>query len=98
MLSRVGQQRHLARALHGQRDGALVLRARADLAARLELAAVRDVAAQHRDVLVVGLVDLVDAEGTATAPCAEATSASIIAVVPRATVFTWASVEATCLG
>ena len=64
VLGGVRQQRDVACPL--QRDGQrpLVARAGAGLASRLDLAALREVAAQPRDVLVVDVADLVDAEGT----------------------------------
>jgi hypothetical protein len=85
MLRRIWQQRNLARALYRERDAALVLCAGADLPARFELPTVGHVTAEHRDILVIGVLDLVDAEGAATAPGAEtpaATTAALLAVAP----------------
>jgi hypothetical protein len=60
------------------RDGqrALVPGAGAELAARLDLASLGDVAAQARRVLVVDLPDLVDTEPADLAPPAKATTAT----------------------
>ena len=58
----VRQERHLARALHRDRDLALVAPARAGDAAVADLALLGDVAPELVDVLVVDLVDLVLAE------------------------------------
>jgi hypothetical protein len=52
----------VARALQRGGQHALVLRARAALAPRVDLAAVADVAANATDLLEVDLLDLVDAE------------------------------------
>ena len=62
MCGGIGQKRHMPRVL--QRDGqpTLVLGAGAGLAARLDLGAVGQEAAQPHQVLVVDVVDLVDAE------------------------------------
>src|SRR3954469_19032794 len=58
LLADVGEQGELARALHRDRDLALVAPARAADAPRADLALLRDVAPQLADVLVVDLVDL----------------------------------------
>src|SRR5829696_9507455 len=60
----VGQQGELAGALDGRRDLVLVPAAGARDAARADLAAIRHVLLQGRDVLVVDLVDLVTAVPT----------------------------------
>ena len=70
VLSRERQQSHVAGPLQGDGQHALVAGAGAGLAARLDLAAVGNVAAQLARVLVVDLVNLVDAERT-DAPAAE---------------------------
>jgi hypothetical protein len=59
---------------HCQRT--LVSGARAELAPRLDLASLRDVAAQARGILVIDLPDLVDAESADLAPPAEAATAA----------------------
>src|SRR4051794_17915266 len=63
----VGEERHLARALHRDGDLALVAPARAGDAAVADLALLRDVAPELVDVLVVDLLDLVLAEVTGLA-------------------------------
>ena len=57
-----GQQRDLARALDRDGQAALMARAGAGLAPRLDLAALGDVAPQLVRLLVVDVLDLVDAE------------------------------------
>ncbi len=71
------------------RDGqrALVPGAGAELAARLDLASLGDVAAQARSVLVVDLPDLVDTESADLAPPAKAATATS----SRSTSATWAA-------
>ena len=59
----VGQEGHVACALQGDAQGALVAGAGAGLAARLYLGALGEVAAQARDILVVNRVYFVHAEG-----------------------------------
>lgn len=54
--------------LQREREHALVTRARAGFASRLDLAAVGNVAAELRGFFVVDGLDLVDAEGADTAP------------------------------
>src|SRR3954469_25242503 len=54
----VGEQRHLARVLHGAGDEPLLLHGDAGDAARTDLAALRDELAQGGDVLVVDHPDL----------------------------------------
>src|SRR5581483_5692562 len=60
----VGQQGELAGPLHRPGHLALMAPARAGDPTRADLAALRDEPAQHRDVLVVDLLDLVPAIGT----------------------------------
>jgi hypothetical protein len=59
---------------HCQRT--LVSGARAELAPRLDFAALRDVATQARGIFVIDLPDLVDAESADLAPPAEAAAAT----------------------
>src|SRR5436190_24325354 len=59
---------------HCQRT--LVSSARAELAPRLDLAPLRDVATQARGIFVIDLPDLVDAESADLAPPAEAATAA----------------------
>src|SRR4051812_19815116 len=73
----------MAGALDRDREAALVARARARLPARLDLAAIRDVAAQLQRVLVVNFIDLIDAKSAdllalskAAAPTAAAAARS----------------------
>lgn len=75
----------MTRALDGDRQRALVTRAGAELAARLDLATLREVAAHSPDVLVIDLTDVVGAEGADLAARAEAaTAASAPAATARA--------------
>ena len=67
---------------HGQR--ALVPGAGAELAARLDLASLGDVAAQARRVLVVDLTDLVDTEAADLASPAKASAATPAWTTPAA--------------
>jgi hypothetical protein len=62
VVSGVRQHRHETSALQRGGQHALVLCARAALAARIDLAAVADVPADATDVLVVDFLDLIDAE------------------------------------
>jgi hypothetical protein len=64
VLGGVRQQRDVARPLQGNGERPLVTSAGAGLAAGLDLAALREVAAQSGDVLVVDVADLIDAERT----------------------------------
>jgi hypothetical protein len=64
------------RSLDRDRQRPLVPGAGAELAARLDLAALGDVAAQARSVLVVDLPDLVDTESADLAPPAKAATAT----------------------
>src|SRR5919106_1657266 len=66
----VGQQRHLARPLHRDRDLTLVPAARARDAAVADLALLRDVKPGLGEVLVVDFLDLLLAEVTALPPAA----------------------------
>jgi len=66
----------VSRSLDRDCQRTLVPGARAELAPRLDLASLRDVAAQTRSVLVIDLPDLVDAESTDLAPPAEAATAT----------------------
>ena len=63
-----GDEREYARALDCARQGALVLRAHAGLAARLHLVSVGDEAPQPAHVLVVDVLHLVHAEGANLSP------------------------------
>ena len=80
MLRRVRQQRDVAGALEGHGQRALVLGAGARLAARLDLGALREVAAEAVDLLVVDAVRLVGAEGAdlAAAAVAEVVIAALV--------------------
>ena len=62
----------MSRSLDRHCQRTLVSGARAELAPRLDLASLRDVAAQARGILVIDLPDLVDAESADLAPPAEA--------------------------
>ncbi len=66
----------MPRSLDRDCQRALVPGAGAELAARLDLASLGDVAAQARGVLVVDLPDLVDTESADLAPPAEAATAA----------------------
>ena len=68
VLRRVGQKSQVPGPLQGDGEAALVLGAGARLAARLDLPAVRQIATELRNVLVVDLADVVDAEGADLAP------------------------------
>jgi hypothetical protein len=59
-----GQQRHMARALHRNRDAALVTRTGSGAATRQDLTAIRDVSLQSLQILIIGCMDLVSAEHT----------------------------------
>jgi hypothetical protein len=73
VLGREGQKGKVARSLQGFREHALVPGTSAGLASWLDLAAVREVAAQLCRLLVVDALGFVDAEG-ADSPAAEAAS------------------------
>ena len=62
----------MSRSLDRNRQRTLVSGAGAKLAPRLDLASLRDVAAQARGIFVIDLPDLVDAESADLAPSAEA--------------------------
>ena len=81
----------MPRPLDRGRQRALVPGAGAELAAWLDLAALRDVASQARSVLVVNLADLVDAEAADLAPPAKAATAAPArsASAARTTSATW---------
>jgi hypothetical protein len=66
----------MSSALDGDSEPTLVPGTRTGLAARLDLAAIGDVAAELAGVLVVNAVDLVDAEGADFAAAAAATTAT----------------------
>jgi len=66
----------VSRSLDRDCQRTLVPGARAELAPRLDLASLRNVAAQTRSVLVIDLPDLVDAESADLAPPAEAAAAT----------------------
>src|SRR5687768_15701699 len=70
------QERHVPRSFDRGGQRALVPGAGAELAARLDLASLGDVAAQARCVLVVDLTDLVDAESADLASPAKAAAAT----------------------
>src|SRR5829696_4476866 len=70
------QERHVPRSLDRGSQRALVPGAGAELATRLDLAALGDVAAQARRVLVVDLPDLVDTESTDLASPTKAATAA----------------------
>jgi hypothetical protein len=79
VLCREGQERHVARALEGDGQHPLVSRTRAGLTTRLDLASVGDVATQARRLLVIDLLDLVDAESADTTPAEAATATTATA-------------------
>ena len=85
----------MSRSLDRDRQRTLVPGARAEFAPRLDLASLRDVAAQSRGILVIDFPDLVDAESADLAPPAEAAtaasarSASATARATRATAAAW---------
>jgi hypothetical protein len=62
MFRRIGQERHMPRAFERNTQAALVLRARTCLATWLNLAAIRNVAAQARRVFVVNLTHPIHAK------------------------------------
>lgn len=66
----------MSRSLDRDCQRTLVPGARAELAPRLDLASLRDIAAQTRGILVIDLPDLVDAESADLAPPAEAATAT----------------------
>ena len=66
----------MSRSLDCDCQRTLVPCARAELAPRLDLASLRDVAAQTRGILVIDLPDLVDAESADLAPPTEAATAT----------------------
>jgi hypothetical protein len=92
----VGQEGHVAGALEGDAQGALVAGACAGLAARLYLGALGEVASQARDILVVNRVYFVHAEGAhfaawdvAVAGAAGASAGSTARPTTRAATATW---------
>src|SRR3954471_12760658 len=93
VLGRERQQGHVTGALQGDGEHALVPGARAGLATRLDLAAVGNVATQLARVLVIDLVDLVDAERT-DAPATE-TAATATGTAPRTVIATSATTATT---
>src|SRR5258708_7411242 len=86
VLRGVLQERHVARALERRGEHPLVLRARAALAARVDLAAVADVATDAADLFEVDLLDLVHAEGADLA--ARAARSAIAGTVTTAVIAT----------
>ncbi len=95
MIGGVWQQGEVASAFDGERQAALVPGAGAGLAARVDLPALRDEAPELARLLVVDVLDLVDAEGAdfapaeTSAPAAAATTAAgaaraIVAITARA--------------
>jgi hypothetical protein len=64
----VREHRHEASPLERGGQHPLVLRARAALAARIDLAAIANEATDAADVLVIDLLDLIDAERADLAP------------------------------
>src|SRR5262249_50670174 len=77
----VRNKRELSRPRNGGLQRALVLRARARDAPRLDLAALRDERRQQAHVLVVDVIDLVRAELADAAPPEEPAAARTIALV-----------------
>jgi len=86
LCSGIGQKRHLSRILQRYGQSALVLGASARLAARLDLGALRDVAAQAPNILIVNFTDVIDAEGADLSTRAEITAAT---TATRATETLW---------
>src|SRR5438876_586030 len=86
VLRGVREEGHVARALERRGEHPLVLRARAALAARVDLAAITDVAADPTDLLEVDLLDLVHAEGAdlAARPPRPAVAGTVAAAVVTA--------------
>ena len=66
----------MSRSLDCDCQRTLVSGARAELAPRLDLASLRDIAAQARGIFVIDLPDLVDAESADLAPPAESATAT----------------------
>jgi len=95
-----GKEREMPRALNGDGEGALALRRKAGLAARLDLATLREEPAQTGDILVVNLVNAVSGEdvhaATATAATTEPSATTATATKPTtATAATAKSATAT---
>jgi hypothetical protein len=82
LCSGIGQKRHLSRILQRHGQPTLVLGAGASLAARLDFSALRDVAAQAPNILVVNFSNVIDAEGADLPTRAE---------IATATAATWAT-------
>ncbi len=74
----IGQKRHVARVFQRNGKAALVFGAGACLAARLDFGALRDVAAQTPNILVINLTNMIHAESADLAARAKiaATSAA----------------------
>ena len=70
----IWQHRHMARILQRHREATLMLGAGACLAARLNLATIRDVATQATDIFVVNLAHMVNAKRADFAPRTEVAS------------------------
>jgi hypothetical protein len=83
----IGQEGHVTSALDGDAEAALVSSAGAGLAAWLDFAALGEVAAQARHVLVIYLDHAVHAEGAHFA-------AGYVAVATTARAATWATTTA----
>src|SRR5206468_10200714 len=81
VLSGVRQERHESSALQRAGEHALMLRAGAALAARIDLAALADVAADAADVLVIDALHLLDAERAHAPARPAATRAAAITAV-----------------
>ncbi len=76
----------MPRALDGDGEGALALRGKAGLAARLDLAALREEPAQAGDILVVNLIHAIGGEDVhATATAATAAKPTATTAEPAAT-------------
>jgi hypothetical protein len=63
LCSGIGQKRHLSRILQRNGQSALMLGAGACLTARLDFGALRDVAAQAPNILIVNFSNVIYAEG-----------------------------------
>lgn len=87
MCGGIGQKRHVARILQRYRQSALMLGARARLAAWLDLGTLRNVAAQAANILIVDLAHVVDTERADLAARAEITAT---AAKSRSTATLWA--------
>jgi hypothetical protein len=84
----------MSRVLEGDAQSPLMARTRASLATRLDLTAIRKIAVQARDIFIVDLENMIDAERADLAPpevaptAAKAPTATITATITEARSFT----------